>query len=79
MTTPRRRAQGILSDANWSKEFDNQLELAAARKLVELLKARRQGDPVAVGPGTARLHIGLEKIITTTAAERVHPAALRHD
>ncbi|MEU6706556.1 hypothetical protein [Streptomyces wuyuanensis] len=50
-------------DANWSKEFDNQLELAAARKLVELLKARRQGDPVAVGPGAARLHAGLDKVI----------------
>ncbi|GGP72265.1 hypothetical protein [Streptomyces abikoensis] len=52
-------------DAHWAKEFDNQLELAAARKLVELLKARRQGEPVAVGPGAARLHAGLDKVITT--------------
>ncbi|MFJ2816132.1 hypothetical protein [Streptomyces sp. NPDC087294] len=52
-------------DANWSKEFDNQLALAAARKLVELLKARRQGDPVAVGPGAARFHASLDKVLTT--------------
>lgn len=49
-------------DANWAKEFDNQLELAAARKLVELLKARRRGETVAVGPGAARLHAGLDKV-----------------
>ncbi|MFM9458173.1 hypothetical protein [Streptomyces europaeiscabiei] len=52
-------------DTNWAKEFDNQLELAAARKLVELLKARQQGQAVAVGPGAVRLHTGLDKVIAT--------------
>ncbi|MGW9173791.1 hypothetical protein [Streptomyces decoyicus] len=53
------------TDAKWAKEFDNQLETAAARKLVELLKARQQGEAVAVGPGAVRLHAGLDKVIAT--------------
>ncbi|MEU6609997.1 hypothetical protein ABZ922_33950 [Streptomyces shenzhenensis] len=66
-------------DANWSKEFDNQLELAAARKLVELLKARRQGEPVAVGPGAARLHAGLDKVITSMDSDPYLQAQIADD
>lgn len=39
------------ADPQWAKEFDNQLQLAAARKLGHLLKARGQGEEVAIGPG----------------------------
>ncbi|MGW4890689.1 hypothetical protein ACWEQL_00240 [Kitasatospora sp. NPDC004240] len=49
-------------DARWAKEFDNQLQSAAARKLVSLLKARRVGETIAVGPGAARFHAGLDKV-----------------
>ncbi|MFJ1757686.1 hypothetical protein [Kitasatospora sp. NPDC088134] len=51
------------ADKDWIKEFDRQLEFAAAQKLVALLKARRSGEDVAVGPGAARLHAGLDKVI----------------
>lgn len=50
-------------DTAWIKEFDQQLEYAAGLKLVGLLKARRDGEAVAVGPGAARLHAGLDKVI----------------
>ncbi|WP_329144855.1 hypothetical protein OIU91_09850 [Streptomyces sp. NBC_01456] len=50
-------------DANWAKEFNQELESAAARRLVGLLKDRRSGEAVAVGPGAARLHAGLDKVI----------------
>ncbi|MFD3804779.1 hypothetical protein ACFWTC_14365 [Streptomyces sp. NPDC058619] len=50
-------------DTKWAKEFDRQLEHAASLRLVELLKARRNGESVAVGPGAARLHAGLDKVI----------------
>ncbi|MEU0720707.1 hypothetical protein ABZ498_26415 [Streptomyces lavendulocolor] len=52
-------------DASWAKEFDTELQQAAARKLVDLLRGRRQGERVAVGPGAARLHAGLDKVIDT--------------
>ncbi|MCY0943579.1 hypothetical protein [Streptomyces antarcticus] len=52
-------------DHQWAKEFDQELEHAAARKLVGLLRARRDGESVAVGPGAARLHAGLDKVIET--------------
>ncbi|MEU9464446.1 hypothetical protein [Streptomyces sp. NPDC048312] len=52
-------------DASWAKEFDTELQQAAARKLVDLLRGRRQGERVAVGPGAARLHAGLDKVIAT--------------
>jgi hypothetical protein len=50
-------------DTAWANEFDTQLELAAARRLVELLKARRAGEAIAVGPGAARMHAGLDRVI----------------
>ncbi|MER5730713.1 hypothetical protein ABT084_20675 [Streptomyces sp. NPDC002138] len=46
------------------KEFDTDLQTAAARKLVGLLKARRSGETIAVGPGAARFHAGLDKVNT---------------
>jgi integrase len=52
-------------DPEWAKEFDRELEHAAALKLVGLLRARRDGESVAVGPGAARLHAGLDKVIET--------------
>ncbi|RBM18605.1 hypothetical protein DI005_18015 [Prauserella sp. PE36] len=52
-------------DTHWAKEFDNQLELAAAGRLVELLKSRRSGTDVAVGPAAAKLHSGLDNVIAT--------------
>jgi hypothetical protein len=51
-------------DTTWTKEFDQQLEHAAALRLVDLLKARRAGEKIAVGPGADRLHAGLDKVIT---------------
>ncbi|MGW7752339.1 hypothetical protein ACWGK6_12375 [Streptomyces violaceusniger] len=56
-------------DVSWIKEFDDQLEHAAALRLVELLKARRGGDVVAVGPGAARLHAGLDKVIAAVDSD----------
>jgi hypothetical protein len=50
-------------DPAWAKEFDDQLELAAATRLVELLRDRQSGADVAVGPGAARLHAGLDKVL----------------
>ncbi|MDT0425388.1 hypothetical protein [Streptomyces evansiae] len=52
-------------DPEWAKEFDQELEHAAALKLVGLLGVRRGGEAVAVGPGAARLHAGLDKVIET--------------
>ncbi|MFF7702814.1 hypothetical protein [Streptomyces lydicus] len=52
-------------DASWAKEFDTELQQAAARKLVDLLRGRQRGERVAVGPGAARLHAGLDKVIDT--------------
>jgi hypothetical protein len=49
-------------DARWAKEFDNQLQVAAAKKLVFLLQAHRAGQTIAVGPGAARFHAGLDKV-----------------
>lgn len=50
-------------DPAWAKEFDDQLEVAAAARLVELLRDRQSGEDVAVGPGAARLHSGLDKVL----------------
>ncbi|MGW5276400.1 hypothetical protein ACWEQP_28400 [Streptomyces sp. NPDC004044] len=72
-------------DASWAKEFDTELQQAAARKLVDLLRGRQRGERVAVGPGAARLHAGLDKVIDTLnnpelraqiADERVEEALL---
>ncbi|MGW2746555.1 hypothetical protein [Streptomyces sp. NPDC001450] len=52
-------------DTQWAKEFDQQLEHAAALRLVALLRARRTGEKVATGPGADRLHAGLDKVIAT--------------
>jgi hypothetical protein len=49
-------------DTAWAQELGGQLELAAARRLADLLHARRDGGTVAVGPGAARLHAGLDKV-----------------
>lgn len=56
-------------DAGWAKEFDRELEFAAARKLVSLLKDRHRGETIAVGPGAARLHAGLDQVLTTIEAD----------
>ncbi|MEU7225113.1 hypothetical protein [Streptomyces chrestomyceticus] len=50
-------------DPEWAKEFDQELEQAAALKLVGLLRDRRGSESVAVGAGAARLHAGLDKVI----------------
>ncbi|MFI6495548.1 hypothetical protein [Streptomyces sp. NPDC050564] len=52
-------------DTTWAKEFDQQHEYAAALRLVDLLRARRTGEKVAVGPGADRLHAGLDTVIST--------------
>ncbi|MDH6128826.1 hypothetical protein [Kitasatospora sp. GP82] len=57
------------ADTKWAKEFDTQMERAAAKKLVALLQARRSGQTVAVGPGAGRFHAGLDKINTSLADE----------
>lgn len=49
-------------DSKWAKEFDTQLQTAAAQQLVALLKGRRSGETIAVGPGAARFHDGLDKV-----------------
>jgi integrase len=58
-------------DPEWAKEFDNQLELAAARKLVGLLKARGAGEDVAIGPGAARFHAGLDRVLASLGDDPV--------
>lgn len=50
------------ADTAWASELGNQLELAAARRMTDLLHARRDGHAVAAGPGAARLHAGLDKV-----------------
>ncbi|MER5466808.1 hypothetical protein ABT010_40605 [Streptomyces sp. NPDC002668] len=50
-------------DATWAKEFDNQLEWAAAGQLAALLHDRAGGNAVAVGPGAGRLHYGLDHVL----------------
>jgi hypothetical protein len=50
------------ADTAWANELGNQLELAAARRMTDLLHARRDGRAVAVGPGAARLHTGLDNV-----------------
>lgn len=42
--------------------FDTQLKTAAAQKLVSLLQTRRAGQAIAVGPGAARFHAGLDRV-----------------
>ncbi|MGW0980348.1 hypothetical protein ACWD33_05855 [Streptomyces xiamenensis] len=56
-------------EAGWAKEFDRELEFAAARKLVSLLKDRQRGETIAVGPGSGRLHAGLDRVLTTIEAD----------
>jgi hypothetical protein len=50
------------ADTAWAQELGSQLELAAARRMTDLLHARRDGHAVAAGPGAARLHAGLDKV-----------------
>jgi hypothetical protein len=50
------------ADTAWAHELGSQLELAAARRLADLLHNRRDGHTVAAGPGAARLHAGLDKV-----------------
>ncbi|MFD9223508.1 hypothetical protein ACFWDI_26710 [Streptomyces sp. NPDC060064] len=50
-------------DATWAKEFDDQLEWAAAGQLAALLYDRASGNAVAVGPGAGRLHYGLDHVL----------------
>jgi len=52
-------------DTNWATQFDTQLELAAAKRLVDLLHQRRGGAVVAAGPAAARLHTGLDNVNAT--------------
>lgn len=52
-------------DAAWATEFDNELELAAARKLVSLLADRARGRAIAAGPAATRLHEGLDAVLDT--------------
>lgn len=61
------------ADAAWAKEFDSQYQIAAAERLIELLRARQSGQAVAVGPGATRLHQGLDAV----AAKASHDPALR--
>lgn len=61
-------------DARWAKEFDNQLQVAAATKLVSLLQARRTGQIIAVGPGATRFHAGLDKVNEQSATLRAQLA-----
>jgi hypothetical protein len=49
-------------DTAWASELGSQLELTAARRMTDLLHARRDGHAVAVGPGAARLHTGLDNV-----------------
>lgn len=68
------------ADENWVAEFDTQLETAAARKLVDLLRRRSNGDTIAVGPGAARLHSGLDNTLArlnTQPELRAHHADQR--
>ncbi|MEU3910801.1 hypothetical protein [Streptomyces sp. NPDC029721] len=63
-------------DARWAKEFDNQLQAAAAKKPVSLLQARRAGQTSAVGPGAARFHAELDKVNDVIEqSARTHPVA----
>ncbi|MEU6669224.1 hypothetical protein [Streptomyces sp. NPDC046727] len=39
--------------------------------MVDLLRARRTGEKVAVGPGADRLHAGLDTVISTMNADPV--------
>lgn len=68
------------ADTAWAQEFGNQLELAAAWRLADLLHARRDGHTVAVGPGAARLHAGLDNVnaaLGSTPALHAQPADQR--
>jgi len=49
-------------DSTWVKEFDQTLDLAATRRLIELLDGRARAQTVAAGPGAARLHPGLDAV-----------------
>ncbi|WP_051711916.1 hypothetical protein [Streptomyces sp. NRRL S-350] len=50
------------TDKQWAKEFNTELATAAAERLVAMLRARRDGQQVAIGPGAHRLHTGLDKV-----------------
>ena len=64
------------ADTAWANELGSQLELAAARRLTDLLHARRDGHAVAAGPGAARLHTGLDNVNATLAsAPALHACA----
>ncbi|QMU76863.1 hypothetical protein GXW83_15110 [Streptacidiphilus sp. PB12-B1b] len=59
------------ADTRWAKEFDNQMERSAAKKLVALLQDRRLGQTIAVGPAAARFHASLDKINNLLADDPV--------
>ena len=59
-------------DPAWATDADREYELAAARRLVDLLAERQAGHQIAVGPGAARLHQGIDAVI---AATRQQPRA----
>ncbi|MFD4611357.1 hypothetical protein ACFWOT_25375 [Streptomyces sp. NPDC058440] len=52
------------ADKQWAKEFNTELETAAAERLVAMLRSRRSGETVAIGPGAHRLHASLDKVNT---------------
>ncbi|MGW2229451.1 hypothetical protein [Streptomyces formicae] len=63
-------------DTKWAKEFDTQLQTAAAQQLVALLKDRRAGKAIAGGPGAARFHEGLDTVNTVIDQDPVLRAQL---
>ncbi|MFD9685136.1 hypothetical protein ACFXPX_04600 [Kitasatospora sp. NPDC059146] len=78
------------TDTQWAKEFNIELETAAAERLTAMLRARRTGQAVAVGPGAHRLHTGLDKVNTqldqagqalraTAADQRLEVSLLRDE
>ncbi|QMU69145.1 hypothetical protein [Streptacidiphilus sp. P02-A3a] len=65
-------------DKQWAKEFNHELETAAAERLVHMLAARRGGQAVALGPGAARLHAGLDKVNTRLEARALRANTADH-
>jgi hypothetical protein len=66
-------------DPSWAKEMDSEFEQAAARRLIGLLRDRQTGNRIAVGPGAARLHDGLDAVLAATAGAEPRARALLAD
>ena len=66
-------------DPSWAKEMDDEFEQAAARRLIGVLRDRQAGHRVAVGPGAARLHDGLDAVLAATASAEPQARALLAD